>query len=67
MPAVRPWWDVLRAHAGRVLGGGVRDAELEEAVEVARRQAVHLVADVLRNLFLLMLSLLFLTACSGGN
>ena len=43
-----PWSNILRPHAGREVFGGVLgpravDAELEEAVEVARWKAVHLV------------------------
>ena len=43
-----PWSNILRPHAGREVIGGVLgpravDAEFEEAVEVARWKAVHLV------------------------
>ena len=42
-----PWSDILWPHGARDVSGGVLgprvlDAELEEAVEVARRKAVHL-------------------------
>ena len=42
-----PWGNIFRPHArldisGGILGSRALDAELEEAIEVARRQAVHL-------------------------